>query len=293
MIDLIVSLQTHFFLFILLLSILGLAVGSFLNVVIYRVPIILEESWQEQSREILNLPASKSSDYVKTLFNICWPRSHCPSCKKTLKFYHNIPIFSYLLLNGQCAYCRTQISLRYPFVEFLTFVATLWVGLHFGVTWETVAVCLFTWILIPLIFIDLDYQILPDVMTLPLLWLGLIVNLWNLFTPYSHSLVGAVIGYLSLWIVSFTYKLLTGRTGMGNGDFKLLAAIGAWTGWELLPFTLVLASAAGSVIGIILILTKKQQRHSAIPFGPFLAIAGWIALLYGKPLMQAYIQLFA
>ena len=284
----------------------SLLVGSFLNVVIHRVPIMLEREWKAQAREMLVEPGHANgigtvddrTDASPERYNLLVPRSRCPGCDAEITALQNIPVVSWLLLGGKCASCRTSISVRYPIVEFATAVLSAVVALHFGWHWQTLAALLFTWALISLTVIDLDHTLLPDVITMPLLWLGLLLSLFwhaDLAAPAptdpSSAILGAVCGYLILWTVYWAFKLITGKDGMGYGDFKLLGALGAWMGWQMLPLVLLLSAFAGAVIGIALILLRGRDRNVPIPFGPYLATAGWIALLWGPQIMGGYLTL--
>jgi len=284
----------------------SLLVGSFLNVVIHRVPIMLEREWKAQAREMLVEPghadgtgtADDRTDGSQERYNLLVPRSRCPRCNAEITALQNIPVVSWLLLGGKCARCRTSISVRYPIVEFATAVLSAAVALHFGWHWQMLAALLFTWALISLTVFDLDHTLLPDVITIPLLWLGLLLSLsWHAGltapapTDPSSAILGAACGYLILWTVYWAFKLITGKDGMGYGDFKLLGALGAWMGWQMLPLILLLSAFAGAVIGIALILLRGRDRNVPIPFGPYLAAAGWIALLWGPQIMGSYLTL--
>lgn len=260
---------------------LSLCVGSFLNVVIYRLPIMMEREWKSQFEG--NTP--------QELFTLSVPASSCPNCGHKIRWFENIPVFSYLVLGGKCSNCRTPISARYPFVEFLSAVAVGFGVYTFGFNEISLAVAFFTWILISLIFIDIDHQLLPDRLTLPLLWLGLLVNSFELFTSLESAVYGAMAGYLSLWSVYWVFKLLTGKEGMGYGDFKLLAALGAWVGISQLPLIILLSSLVGAIFGIGMIAFSKHAKENPIPFGPYLAIAGWIALFWGHSITDSYLAL--
>ncbi|MDH3643734.1 MAG: A24 family peptidase [Gammaproteobacteria bacterium] len=255
---------------------MSLAVGSFLNVVIYRLPVMLERQWQGQAREVLELPAPAEEPEP---FNLMVPRSRCPGCGNLISAWQNIPIFSWIFLRGRCGSCGTGISTRYPIVELLTALCSLTVLALFGYTWLGLAALLYTWALIALTFIDYDTQLLPDQITLPLMWLGLLTNLLGGVTDLGSAMFGAVIGYLFLWGTYWAFKLITGKEGMGYGDFKLFAAIGAWLGWQLLPATILIASAAGLLYALVITVAGKRQRAQPIPFGPFLAVAGWVSLV--------------
>jgi leader peptidase (prepilin peptidase)/N-methyltransferase len=268
---------------------LGLLVGSFLNVVIHRLPIMMEKDWKEQCCELLELDsADNASDNRK--YNLIVPRSRCPSCNHQIRATENIPVLSYLLLKGKCSQCKKHISSRYPIIELISAITVTVVAYYFGVSIQTLFAILLTWILIALTMIDFDHQLLPDDMTLPLLWLGISINLFNVFTDIHSSVLGAIFGYGILWFVYITFKIVTGKEGMGHGDFKLLAALGAWFGWQSLPLIIILSSVVGAVVGISLILFKSHNRNTQIPFGPYLATAGWVYLLWGSYLMSAYLN---
>ena len=264
---------------------LGLLVGSFLNVVIHRLPIMMEREWRTFCAEF-----GEQSAPVTDTFNLITPRSRCPSCAGLVRAIDNIPLLSYLLLRGKCHHCGTRISPRYPIVEALTGVLSGYVAWRFGVSFATLGALLFCWALIALTFIDADTQLLPDQITQPLIWLGLLFNLGGVFTDIQTAIMGAVVGYLSLWSVYWLFKLVTGKEGMGYGDFKLLAAIGAWLGWQLLPVVILLSSLVGAIVGVSLIVFARHERSQPIPFGPYLAGGGVIALLWGQDLTQAYLN---
>lgn len=269
--------------------IVGLLVGSFLNVVIFRLPKMMENDWNQQCCELLDIddPQYKKE---KVNFNLITPRSRCPACNHQIKAIENIPVISYLFLKGKCSNCQNKISIRYPLVEFVSAIAVTIVAFYFGVSLQTFfAICL-TWALITLSMIDFDHQLLPDDITLPFLWLGIIINLFNVFTDIESSILGAIFGYGILWIVYITFKLITGKEGMGHGDFKLLAMLGAWFGWQSLPLIIILSSVVGATVGISLMIFKSHNRTSAIPFGPYLAIAAWISMLWGSYIMSAYLN---
>lgn len=269
---------------------LGLLVGSFLNVVIYRVPLMLQRDWEAQCREWVSGQDPEDRRYETTAFNLLYPNSHCPSCKSPVRAWQNIPILSYLLLGGKCGKCRTPISIRYPIIEAVTALLSCIVVAYFGASWQALVMLPLTWALIALTLIDFDHQLLPDNMTLPFLWMGLIVNSFGLFCSLPDALWGAVAGYLSLWSIYWIFKLITGKEGMGYGDFKLLALLGAWFGWQLLPLIILLSSLVGAVVGVALIWLKNHGKSVPIPFGPYLAAAGWIAALWGDRLINAYLQ---
>ncbi len=285
----------------------SLLVGSFLNVVIHRLPIMLEREWKAQAREALapgrpgehgTRPRGRAWCAPVERYNLLVPRSRCPKCNAEITALQNIPVVSWLLLGGKCANCRAPISVRYPIVEFATAVLSAAVALRFGWHWQTLAAMVFTWALVALTVIDLDHTLLPDVITIPLLWLGLLLSLfWHAGlrppapTDPSAAILGAVFGYLILWTVYWAFKLVTGKEGMGYGDFKLLGALGAWMGWQMLPLILLLSAFTGAVVGIGLILFRGRDRNVPLPFGPYLAAAGWIALLWGPQLMGGYMSL--
>ena len=271
--------------FVLCALILGLLVGSFLNVVIHRLPIMMQRDWRAQAREFLQLPAEPVST-----FNLVLPHSHCPHCDHQIRAWENIPLVSWLALRGKCSSCRAPISARYPLVELLCGLLSAYVAWHFGFSWQAGAMLLLTWGLLAMSMIDVDHQLLPDSIVLPLLWLGLIVNSFGLFASLPDALWGAVAGYLSLWSVYWMFKLVTGKEGMGYGDFKLLAMLGAWGGWQVLPLTILLSSVVGAVLGTIMLRLQKAESGTAIPFGPYLAIAGWIALLWGDRITATYLH---
>lgn len=266
---------------------LGLIVGSFLNVVVFRLPVMLERQWRAQATELLR-PKAKPAKTRR--FDLAHPSSHCPSCGHQIRAWENIPVVSFLWLRGKCSKCSARISWRYPLVELTTGILSAAIAWRFGYG-ALAGVCLFfTWTLIALTFIDYDTQLLPDDITLPLLWLGLLVNLGNLLTPLSSAVIGAAAGYGSLWLVYQLFKLITGKEGMGFGDFKLLAALGAWLGWQQLPLIILLASFIGAAVGIAFIVFCGRDRRLPIPFGPFLCAAGWVALLWGDQITRYYFQ---
>ncbi len=275
-------------LYIALLTILGLLVGSFLNVVIYRLPIMLERSWQQEYRDYFGESSADTTPAAR--FNLMIPRSACPHCGHPISALENIPLVSWLWLRGRCRSCQAPISARYPLVELLTGLATACVAWHFNPGWPLLGALGLTWTLIALTFIDLDKMLLPDQLTLPLLWAGLLLNLIGGLATLQDAVIGAIAGYLILWSLYWTFKLLTGKEGMGYGDFKLLAALGAWLGWQSLPLILILSSVVGAVAGISLMLLRRHQQGNPIPFGPYLAMAGWIALLWGDTITRWYLQ---
>ncbi|MFQ5760956.1 MAG: prepilin peptidase [Acidiferrobacterales bacterium] len=271
-------------------GVLGLVIGSFLNVVIHRLPAMLERTWLRQCQEMSGAETSQTD--TEEPYNLITPRSRCPHCNHNITALQNIPVISFLWLKGQCVACGHPISWRYPIVELLTAILSMVVVWHFGITFAGGAALVFTWIVIALAVIDFDHQILPDNLTLPLIWVGLLLNLYPnpIFTPLPSAVIGAVAGYLSLWSVFHIFKLITGKEGMGYGDFKLFAAFGAWLGWQSLPLIILLASFVGAIVGGALILMLGRDRQLPIPFGPFLCAAGWIALLWGNDLTRFYLQ---
>ncbi len=277
---------SHVLAFVLFAALLGLLIGSFLNVVIYRLPIMMQREWRAQALEYLECPPEQISER----FNLLLPSSRCPHCDHQIRSWENIPLISWLALRGKCSSCRAPISSRYPLVELACGLLSGYVAWHFGFTWEAGAMLLLTWGLVAMSMIDIDHQLLPDSLVLPLLWLGLILNNFGLFVSLESALWGAVAGYLSLWSVYWLFKLVTGKEGMGYGDFKLLAMLGAWGGWQVLPLTILLSSVVGAVLGTILLRVQRAESSTPIPFGPYLAIAGWIALLWGDRITESYLQ---
>jgi leader peptidase (prepilin peptidase)/N-methyltransferase len=289
-------------------TVLGLIVGSFLNVVVYRLPLMLERQWREQCAEGATAPtgevaaegvATGCTPPVAKRFNLVVPRSSCPACRAPIHALHNIPLLSWLLLRGRCASCGAPISARYPLVEGLTGVLSGLIAWNCGFGWALLAALFLTWFLIALTFIDIDHQLLPDSLTLPLLWLGLFFSLWSAQAGGStvpvdtrSSLIGAMAGYVSLWSVYHLFRLLTGKEGMGYGDFKLFAALGAWLGWQMLLPIILMAAGTGAVVGLAMIIMRRHDRSAPIPFGPFLAGAGWLILMFGRPLVSGYLGLF-
>ncbi len=262
----------------------GAIIGSFLNVVILRVPALLEHDWRCQCKELLELPTEDE----KQPPGIALSRSRCPHCGYGIKGYENIPIISFLFLRGKCSSCKGRISWRYPLVELATACLFLTTLLHFGPTTQGFTALAFTAVLVALTGIDADTQLLPDNITLPLMWLGIAVNYFGVFTDLESSVMGAIGGYLILWSIYHLFRLLTGKEGMGYGDFKLLAAVGAWLGWQMLPLAVLLSSVVGAVIGLLLMGTGRLKRDKPMPFGPFIAAAGWIAMIWGEAIMQHY-----
>jgi leader peptidase (prepilin peptidase)/N-methyltransferase len=292
--DFISVLQANNGAFAAVMFLLGLLIGSFLNVVIYRLPLILDREWRSQCAEL----TGQADDCAGEDITLASPRSHCPACKAPVRALHNVPLLSWLALRGRCASCGVRIPVRYPLVELATGIMSAAVAWHFGFGFEAACALVLTWFLVPLTGIDLDHQLLPDSMTLPLLWLGLLASLWS--DPASASplpvsprdaIIGAVAAYVFLWGVFQAFKLLTGKEGMGFGDFKLFAALGAWLGWQMLPLILLLSAAVGASVGIGLIVFRRQGREAPIPYGPYLAGAGWIATMWGPQIVGGYLSL--
>lgn len=263
--------------------ILGLFIGSFLNVVIYRLPVMMKNAWRQECLEFLE-PEKEHEKPEK--FNLITPNSRCQNCKAPVRAWQNIPVLSYLFLGGKCASCKTKISIRYPLVELATGIISACAAIKFGASWQTLFAMFLCWCLVCLTMIDFDTQLLPDSITLPLLWLGLILNSFNTFTDLNSAVWGAIAGYLSLWSVFWLFKLLTGKEGMGYGDFKLLAALGAWLGWQMLIPIILLSSISGTIVGVILIVTKLNERGQAIAFGPYLAMGGALCLFFGSHILK-------
>jgi len=274
--------------FIIATGALGLVVGSFLNVVIHRLPVMMNTAWTQECRE--HLGDAPAEPVEQPRFNLLTPASRCPHCGHRIGAIENIPVISYLFLKGRCSECAAPISPRYPIVEAVTAILSVITALHFGYSLQTVMALLFTWALVPLFLIDFDHQILPDSITLPLLWGGLFLSLFDVFVDSHASIIGAVAGYLSLWSIYHLFKLITGKEGMGYGDFKLLAAMGAWVGWQALPVVILFSSVVGAVIGILLVVIRGRDHSQPMPFGPFLAAAGWMTLLWGNDIIRLYLQ---
>ena len=266
--------------------IVGLLDGSFLNVVVWRLPKMLAREWRLQAYEILGLPG----ETPLPTYNLMLPHSQCPHCGHRIRAWENIPLLSYVFLRGRCASCATPISKRYPLTELACGLLSAFIAWHFGFGGQAVMVLVLTWGLLAMSLIDAEHQLLPDVLVLPLLWLGLIVNSFELFVPLTEALWGAIAGYMALWSVFWLFKLITGKDGIGHGDFKLLAMLGAWGGWQILPLTILLSSLVGAFIGVILLSLRNAKTSTPIPFGPYLAIAGWIALLWGGQITDFYWQ---
>ncbi len=280
-------LQTFPEILISLIGIIGLMIGSFLNVVIYRLPIMMERTWRQECTEFLEL---KTENEKNDTFNLILPHSCCPKCKTPIRAYQNIPVLSYIFLGGKCANCKASISIRYPAIELLTGITSAVIAWHFGYSPETIFALLLTWALIALSAIDIDCQLLPDSITLPMLWTGLFLSLFSIFTDSHSSIIGAIAGYLSFWTVFHVFKLITGKEGIGYGDFKLLSLFGAWLGWEYLPVIIIFSSLVGAIVGIGMVILIKRDHRLPIPFGPYLAAAGWFALLWGEDINRLYLS---
>lgn len=278
---------SHPLAFVFLLFFIGLLVGSFLNVVVYRLPLMMQAEWRTQAHELLELPAPERRE----TFNLILPNSSCPHCGHEIRPWENVPVLSWLALRGRCSACKAPISTRYPLVELTCALLSAWVAWHFGFTWQTAAMLPLTWGLLAMSLIDADHQLLPDALVLPLLWMGLLINHYGVFATLDDALWGAVAGYLTLWSVYWLFKLVTGKEGMGHGDFKLLAMLGAWGGWQVLPLTILLSSVVGAVIGTLMLRLRRDELGTPIPFGPYLALAGWIALLWGDQITASYLQI--
>ncbi|UXK09089.1 A24 family peptidase [Shewanella putrefaciens] len=288
-------------LFVTLSFIFAATIGSFLNVVIHRLPIMMKREWQQECNQYLQEyhadivnqvgidRLNKPIDSYPEKYNIVAPGSSCPQCKTAIKPWHNLPVLGWLMLRGKCAACHAPISTRYPIIELITGLLIAALAWHFGPCWQFVFASLLTFVLIALTGIDLDEMLLPDQLTLPLLWLGLLLNLHHTFASPTDAIIGAAAGYLSLWSIFWVFKLLTGKEGMGYGDFKLLAVFGAWLGWQMLPLVILLSSLVGAVVGIGMIISKRNQMDNPIPFGPYIAAAGWIALVWGNTIVDWYL----
>ncbi|QYJ79166.1 prepilin peptidase [Shewanella acanthi] len=303
------SLERLPWLFISLSFIFAATIGSFLNVVIHRLPVMMKREWQQecngyleeyhadlltQIRQVGIDTLNKPIDHYPEKYNLIVPGSACPKCKTAIKPWHNLPMLGWLMLRGKCAACKAPISARYPIIELITGLLVATLAWHFGPSWQFVFTSLLTFVLVALTGIDLDEMLLPDQLTLPLLWLGLLLNLNQMFTSPTDAIIGAAAGYLSLWSVFWLFKLLTGKEGMGYGDFKLLAVFGAWLGWQMLPLVILLSSLVGAVVGITIIVANRKgmrnQLSNPIPFGPYIAAAGWIAVIWGQPIVDWYLS---
>ena len=268
------------------LVLFGLVVGSFLNVVIYRLPLMMESRWRRDCCELLEVEKEAQNEPPMSLAT---PNSHCPHCKAAVEPWQNIPVISYLILAGKCANCGVGISIRYPIIEFVTAAMTVALASQYDASLALLGAMLFTWSLVALTMIDIDHQLLPDDITLPLLWLGILFSLLGATISLQDAIVGAMLGYLSLWSVYWLFKLATGKEGMGYGDFKLLAALGAWLGWQSIPLVILLSSLVGAICGIALMIATRRGKDIPIPFGPYLAMAGWISLMWGDSIMAQYL----
>ena len=268
------------------LVLFGLVVGSFLNVVIYRLPLMMESRWRRDCCELLEVEKEAQNEPPMSLAT---PNSHCPHCKAAVEPWQNIPVISYLILAGKCANCGVGISIRYPIIEFVTAAMTVALASQYDASLALLGAMLFTWSLVALTMIDVDHQLLPDDITLPLLWLGILFSLLGATISLQDAIVGAMLGYLSLWSVYWLFKLATGKEGMGYGDFKLLAALGAWLGWQSIPLVILLSSLVGAICGIALMIATRRGKDIPIPFGPYLAMAGWISLMWGDSIMAQYL----
>lgn len=296
------SLDQSPWLFIALSFIFAATIGSFLNVVIHRFPVMMKREWQQECNQYLQEyhedivkkigvdSLNKPIDAFPEKYNLVVPGSACTKCKTSIKPWHNLPVLGWLMLKGKCAACHAPISARYPIIEFITGLLIATLAWHFGPSWQFVFASILTFVLVALTGIDLDEMLLPDQMTLPLLWLGLIINLNHTFASPTDAIIGAAAGYLSLWSIFWLFKILTGKEGMGYGDFKLLAVFGAWLGWQMLPLVILLSSLVGAVVGITMIVSKRLKQGNPIPFGPYIAAAGWIALLFGQQIVDWYLS---
>lgn len=272
-------------------GIISLLMGSFLNVVIYRLPVMMQREWKQECVEFLGAEHSLAKTDTSP-FNLVVPRSQCPSCGHKIASWENVPVISYLFLGGKCAGCRTPISIQYPLIELVTALLSMLVAYQYGFSWQTLGLLFFTWTLVALFMIDAQTMLLPDDLTYPLLWAGILLNMNGWFVPLSDSVLGAVFGYLSLWSIYHLFKLLTGKEGMGYGDFKLLAALGAWGGWQILPFVIFASSAFGALFGIAWIIFKRNGQSLPMPFGPWLAMAGFVAMVWHDAVVRFSMQLF-
>ncbi|WP_426369788.1 prepilin peptidase [Pseudocolwellia sp. HL-MZ7] len=296
--DLITAFEQNLTIFYGVVALFSLLIGSFLNVVIYRLPKMMEQGWYKECREFLadeladnkQKPNQKIEQEAEPEITLSKPASTCPKCGHLIRFYENIPVVSWVFLGGKCSQCKNKISARYPFIELATAILSTVIAVNFGVTSTTIFIVLLTYALITLTMIDYDHMLLPDQITLPFLWLGLLVNINGTIVPLQDAVIGAAVGYMSLYSIFWGFKLLTGKEGMGFGDFKLVALFGAWIGWQLLPILILMASAVGAIIGISLMVFKNHQREQAIPFGPYLAIAGWITMLWGNNIWSWYLS---
>ena len=280
-------LQNSATLLISLVFVIGILVGSFLNLVIYRLPLMMQRQWRHECQSFLELPITD----MDQSFNLVFPASHCPHCQTPIKAYDNIPLISFCLLAGKCRDCQAAISVRYPLIELFTGLCSALIAWRFGLSIAMLFGLLLTWSLIAQSVIDIEHQLLADSISLPMLWLGLLLSIFSIYTNSHDSIIGAIGGYLSLWSVYQLFKLATGKDGMGYGDFKLLALLGAWLGWQYLPLIILLSSLVGAMIGFSMVLLKNHKFSQPIPFGPYLAGAGWVALMWGTELNQLYLNL--
>jgi leader peptidase (prepilin peptidase)/N-methyltransferase len=290
--ELISLLRENTLFFLTVVGLFSLLVGSFLNAAIYRIPIMLQQGWREECEELFGGETANSSLDAAKKFNLFVPRSQCPHCGHMITAIENIPVLSYLFLKGKCSSCATTISIQYPLVELATATVSVLVAWKIGFGWQALAALFFTWTLITLALIDAKTMLLPDNLTIPLMWLGIAVNYFNLFIDLQSSVLGAMIGYLSLWSLYHVFRLLTGKEGMGYGDFKILAAIGAWGGWQILPFTIFAASLVGAVVGILMMVLQGKKESQPIPFGPWLALAGFVAFIWRDEIIHAMASYF-
>lgn len=286
--ELVTVLKENATFFLIVVGLFSLLVGSFLNAAIYRIPIMLQREWREECEDFIGGEDSENSNRETTnKFNLFVPRSQCPNCGHMITALENVPVISYLFLKGKCSSCKTHISIQYPLIEVLTALLSVFIASKIGFGWQILAALVFFWTLITLALIDAKTMLLPDNLTLPLMWLGIVVNYNHLFIDLQSSVLGAMIGYMSLWSIFQVFRLVTGKEGMGFGDFKILAAIGAWGGWQILPFTIFIASLLGAIIGILMILIQRQKESQPIPFGPWLALAGFIGFIWRDEVIQA------
>lgn len=284
--EVITLLRENTLFFLTITGLFSLLVGSFLNAAIYRIPIMLQQGWREECQELFGGDNDGVGTDSAKKFNLFVPRSQCPTCGHMITALENIPVISYLVLRGKCSSCKTSISIQYPIIEILTALISVFVASKVGFGWQTLAALIFTWTLITLSLIDAKTMLLPDNLTIPLMWLGIAVNYQNLFVDLQSSVLGAMIGYMSLWSLFHVFRLLTGKEGMGYGDFKILAAIGAWGGWQILPFTIFASSLIGAIVGISLILIQQKKESTPIPFGPWLALAGFIGFIWREDIIR-------
>ncbi len=289
--NLFLLMQQNIAIFSAIVFAIGLLIGSFLNVVIHRLPIMMQREFTIAAKEHMRVDLTEEEmGWEKEKFNLVVPRSRCPKCGRQITAFENIPVISYLLLKGKCFGCKSKISPRYPIVEFVTAMLSVLVAVQFGVTWATLAGLFLTWSLVVLTMIDFDTQLLPDAITQPLIWAGIILSMYGVFSiDIISSIYGAIFGYLSLWSVYYGFKILTGKEGMGYGDFKLLAALGAWMGWKMLPVIILFSSLVGAVVGITMVIVLGRDKNAPIPFGPYLAAAGFIAFLWGDKILTYYL----